>query len=71
MVEFLGVDPARIIKTLICIVDDVPYAILISDRELNEVKLKNYLQASEIFLARGYGKRDYRSRYRFYWPGGT
>ncbi len=52
VVEFLGVDPARIIKTLICIVDDVPYAILIrGDRELNEVKLKNYLQASEIFLA--------------------
>ncbi|NLW44660.1 MAG: proline--tRNA ligase [Syntrophomonadaceae bacterium] len=50
--EFLGVDPARIIKTLIYMVDDVPHAILIrGDRELNEVKLKNYLQATEMFMA--------------------
>lgn len=52
VVQFLGVDSTRIIKTLIYIVDEVPYAVLVrGDRELNEVKLKNHLQGMEIFLA--------------------
>jgi prolyl-tRNA synthetase len=50
--KFLGVDETGIIKTLIYIVDEEPYAVLIrGDRELNEVKLKNYLQANELFMA--------------------
>ncbi|MGE5544404.1 MAG: proline--tRNA ligase [Bacillota bacterium] len=50
--QFLGVDPTRIIKTLIYIVDEVPYAVLVrGDRELNEIKLKNHLQAAEFFMA--------------------
>lgn len=52
VVQFLGVDSTDIIKTLIYMVDEEPYAVLIrGDRELNEVKLKNYLQAAEIFMA--------------------
>ncbi len=50
--QFLGVEPSKVIKTLIYVVDDQPYAILIrGDRELNEVKLKNHLQGSEVFMA--------------------
>lgn len=50
--KFLGVEPSRVIKTLIYMVDDQAYAVLIrGDRELNEVKLKNYLQGAEVFMA--------------------
>ncbi len=52
VVDFLDVAEARIIKTLIYIADEEPFAVLIrGDRELNEVKLKNYLSASELFMA--------------------
>lgn len=52
VVQFLGVDSTGIIKTLVYIVDDTPYAVLVrGDRELNEVKLKNQLQGMDVFLA--------------------
>jgi len=49
---FLGIKPERVIKTLIYVADGQPYAVLIrGDRELNEIKLKNHLGATEIFMA--------------------
>lgn len=50
--SFLCVEPSKIVKTLIYLVDKKPVAILIrGDRELNEVKLKNLLCADEIEMA--------------------
>ncbi|SDB57851.1 prolyl-tRNA synthetase [Desulfonatronum thiosulfatophilum] len=50
--EFLGVEPARILKTLLYEVDGRPVAAVIrGDRELNEIKLKNVLDANELNLA--------------------
>jgi len=47
--SFLKVDATRLVKTLIYVADDKPVAALIrGDRELNPVKLKNYLGAIEI-----------------------
>ncbi len=49
---FLGVDPTRLVKTLICMADGKPVAALVrGDRDLNEVKLKNALSASELEMA--------------------
>jgi prolyl-tRNA synthetase len=50
--EFLGVDPAHLIKTLIFETDQVPAAVLIrGDLEVNEVKLKNALGCTHLQLA--------------------
>ncbi len=47
--EFLGVKPEEIIKTMIYLVDDEPVAALVrGDRQVEEVKLKNLLGATEI-----------------------
>ncbi len=50
--EFLGVTPDRLVKTLIYIADASPVVVLIrGDMELNEVKLKNILEAELLELA--------------------
>jgi prolyl-tRNA synthetase len=50
--EFLGIKPEKLAKTLVYIADGQPVAVLIrGDRELEEVKLKNYLGAADIRMA--------------------
>jgi prolyl-tRNA synthetase len=50
--SFLKVKPQNIVKTLIFNADDVPCAVLIrGDQEVNEIKVKNYLGATELELA--------------------
>ena len=50
--EFLGVDPAHLIKTLIFETDEEFVAVLIrGDQEVNEVKLKNLLGCLHLQLA--------------------
>ncbi|NMC47930.1 MAG: proline--tRNA ligase [Desulfovibrio sp.] len=50
--EFLGVSADRIVKTLLYVADGRVVAALVrGDRELNEVKLKNVLGATEMELA--------------------
>ncbi|MFH1148557.1 MAG: proline--tRNA ligase, partial [Pseudomonadota bacterium] len=49
---FLGIEPARLVKTLIFAVDGEPVAVLVrGDHEVNELKLKNLLKARESALA--------------------
>ena len=49
---FLSVNASRIVKTLIYNADGNPCAVLIrGDREVNDIKVKNYLGASELELA--------------------
>ena len=48
---FLGVQPNALIKTLILRTEQGPVAVLVrGDHELNEVKVKNFLNASELEL---------------------
>jgi prolyl-tRNA synthetase len=50
--SFLSVSPDRLIKTLILTADEEAVAVLIrGDHELNEVKLKNFLDAKHVELA--------------------
>jgi prolyl-tRNA synthetase len=50
--QFLKVKPQELIKTLILRSDDGPVAVLIrGDHDLNEVKVKNFLKATELELA--------------------
>ncbi|MDQ7837818.1 MAG: proline--tRNA ligase [Thermodesulfobacteriota bacterium] len=50
--SFLGIPPQQLLKTLIFVVDGQPVAVLArGDHEVNEIKLKNLLQAREIALA--------------------
>jgi len=50
--SFLGIPPQQLLKTLIFLVDGQPVAVLVrGDHEVNEIKLKNLLQAREIALA--------------------
>ncbi|HUU81608.1 MAG TPA: proline--tRNA ligase [Acidobacteriota bacterium] len=50
--SFLSVSPDQLIKTLILIADEEVVAVLIrGDHELNEVKLKNFLDAKHVELA--------------------
>lgn len=50
--EFLGVPPARLVKTLIYLADGQPIAALApGDRELNEIKLRHAVGASAVRLA--------------------
>lgn len=47
--EFLGVDPAKTIKSLALLADGEPVLVLVAgDDQLNEVKLANYLAANEL-----------------------
>ncbi|MGB5217501.1 MAG: proline--tRNA ligase, partial [Smithella sp.] len=50
--DFLKVNPRNIVKTLIFNGDGNPYAVLIrGDQEINEIKVKNYLNVAELELA--------------------
>ncbi len=49
---FLGVAADRVVKTLLYVADGTPVAALVrGDRELNEIKFKNLLDAKDIRLA--------------------
>ena len=51
--EFLGIAPSQLIKTLIYEADGQPVAVLIrGDHEANDVKLRRFLNAQEVLLAR-------------------
>ena len=50
--EFLKMEPARIVKTILLEVDGKPLAALVrGDHELNEIKIKNRLKADAVRLA--------------------
>ncbi len=50
--EFLNITPEQLVKTLVFIGDDTPVAVLVrGDREIEEVKLKNYLGVSDLRMA--------------------
>jgi prolyl-tRNA synthetase len=50
--EFLGVHAASMIKTLVLLADNEPVIALIrGDHELNEIKLKNFLDCTELEMA--------------------
>jgi prolyl-tRNA synthetase len=50
--KFLGVEPQAVAKTLIYLADHKPVAAMVrGDREVNEIKLKNLLDATELVLA--------------------
>ncbi len=49
---FLNVPPDKLVKTLIYLVDGKPVAVLVrGDRDVNEIKLKKALSASQVVLA--------------------
>ena len=49
---FLNITPEQLVKTLVFLGDDTPVAVLVrGDREIEEVKLKNYLGVSDLRLA--------------------
>lgn len=49
---FLGISPSNLVKTLFFVADHKPVAALVrGDHELNEIKLKNALGATALFLA--------------------
>lgn len=49
---FLGITPQELIKTLILRTENGPVAVLVrGDHELNEVKVKNFLNVAEVELA--------------------
>jgi len=49
---FLGIPAQKQVKTMVYLADGVPVAVLVrGDREVNEVKVKNYLKANFIELA--------------------
>jgi prolyl-tRNA synthetase len=50
--EFLNIEPADLVKTLVYIADGRPVAVLVrGDREVQEVKLKNLLGVADVALA--------------------
>ncbi|EKD37321.1 MAG: hypothetical protein ACD_75C01176G0003 [uncultured bacterium] len=50
--EFLGIEPARLVKTLVFKADGKPVAVLVrGDREVEEVKLKNLLGVADVEMA--------------------
>ncbi|MCS7464170.1 proline--tRNA ligase [Paenibacillus doosanensis] len=52
LVGALNVKPEELIKTLVYVADGVPVAVAVrGDHEVNEVKLKQYLQAEAVSLA--------------------
>jgi prolyl-tRNA synthetase len=49
---FLGISPSQVLKTMIYLADGQPVAVLLrGDRSVNEIKLKNFLQAMQLELA--------------------
>jgi len=52
LVQFLQVDSIQILKTLLYIVDDAPFAVVVrGDHDVNEIKVRQYLNAETILLA--------------------
>ncbi len=52
VVAFLGVPASQLAKTLICLLDGKPVAVLVrGDRDMNEIKVKRHLGGQEIVLA--------------------
>ncbi len=50
--EFLGIEPSRLVKTLVFKADGQPVAVLVrGDREVEEVKLKNLLGVADVEMA--------------------
>jgi len=50
--QFLHVAPANVVKTMIYRADGVPVAVLVSgDKELNEIKVKNFLKCDVLEMA--------------------
>ena len=50
--EFLGITPEELVKTIVYLGDNEPIAVLVrADREIEEVKLKNYLGVTDLRLA--------------------
>jgi len=50
--EFMGITPARLVKTMVYLADGKPVAVLLrGDRVVEEVKLKNLLGVAEVELA--------------------
>ena len=50
--EFLNIEPADLVKTLVYIADGLPVAVLVrGDRDIQEVKLKNLLGVADVALA--------------------
>jgi prolyl-tRNA synthetase len=50
--EFMGIEPAQLVKTMVYIADGKPVAVLVrGDREVEEVKLKNLIGAADVELA--------------------
>jgi prolyl-tRNA synthetase len=50
--EFMGITPARLVKTMVYLADGKPVAVLLrGDREVEEVKLKNLIGAADVELA--------------------
>ncbi len=50
--EFLNIEPADLVKTLVYIADGLPVAVLVrGDRDVQEVKLKNLLGVADVALA--------------------
>ena len=57
---FLNVEPAEVVKTMLMDVDGKPVAALVrGDHELNEIKLKNHLKATDVRLASPEQVRDW------------
>lgn len=52
LAEFLSVSPSKLVKTMIFLVDEEPVMVLVrGDHEVNDVKVKNLLEASVIEMA--------------------
>lgn len=50
--EFMGIEPAQLVKTMVYLADGAPVAVLVrGDREVEEVKLSNFLGATEVEMA--------------------
>lgn len=50
--DFLGIEPASLVKTMVYMADDKPVAVLVrGDHVVEEVKLKNHLGATELVMA--------------------
>ena len=50
--EFLGIESANLVKTMVYLADGQPVAVLVrGDREVEEIKLKNLLKVADVVLA--------------------
>jgi prolyl-tRNA synthetase len=50
--EFLDIDPRELVKTLVYLADGRPVGVLLrGDHEIEEIKLKNHLKATDLVLA--------------------